>query len=124
MARSINRVELFGNVGADPELGSTSRGKKVLTLSIATTDKWKDDRGKDQEHTEWHRVVFWEGHAETVNKYVRKGNRLLVDGRLRTRTYDDKDGVTRYTTEIHASSFTLIDWNDDEKPTAKRGGRK
>jgi single-strand DNA-binding protein len=123
--RSINRVQLFGNVGNDPEVNNTSTSKPVCSLRLATTEKWKDKKGDEQERTEWHTLVFWDKDAETIGKYVRKGNRLLIDGKLRTRTWDDKDGEAQYRTEVHVTNFTLIDFNEDDKPAAKgRGGRK
>ena len=100
MARSgINKVILVGNLGQDPEVKYTAGGDAVTTLSIATSDSWKDkDTGQDQERTEWHRVVLWRRLAEIAGEYLNKGSKVYVEGQLRTRKWE-QEGQTRYTTE-------------------------
>ena len=101
MAGSVNKVILVGNVGRDPEVRQTSNGQKIVTLSLATSDTWKDKNGERQEKTEWHRVViFNQGLAEIAERYVRKGTKLYVEGALQTRKWTDNSGQEKYTTEV------------------------
>ena len=95
----VNKVILIGNVGGDPEIRRMPSGDAVANVSIATSETWKDKRGQKQERTEWHRVVFFGKLAEIVEKWVLKGSKIYVEGKLRTRKYD-KDGQTHYATEI------------------------
>jgi len=111
---SLNRVMLIGRLGADPELKYTPAGAAVLTLSIATDASWKDQEGKQQERTEWHRIVVWRKLAEIMAQYAKKGSQVYVEGRLVTRSWDDKDGVKRYITEVNANQMMLL---------GSRGGR-
>jgi single-strand DNA-binding protein len=97
---SLNKAMLIGNVGRDPEVRSTASGNKVANLSLATTEAWKDRDGERQERTEWHRVTVFGKLAEVVERWVRKGQMLYVEGQIRTRKYNDRDGVERYSTEI------------------------
>jgi len=110
MARSgINKVILVGNLGQDPEVKYTAGGDAVTTLSIATSDSWKDkDTGQDQERTEWHRVVLWRRLAEIAGEYLNKGSKVYVEGQLRTRKWE-QEGQTRYTTEIVARELQFLD---------------
>lgn len=106
---SVNKVILVGNLGADPELRSFSDGSSVCNLRIATTDTWKDKRsGEKRESTEWHRVVLYRGLAEIAGKYLRKGSQVYVEGRIRTRKWQDKNGADRYATEIEAAELTML----------------
>lgn len=105
---SLNKAMILGNVGADPELRYTAGGQAVITLSVATSDRWKDKDGNEQDRTEWHKIVVWGKQAEQCHKYVGKGKQILVEGRIQTRKYDDKDGVTRYSTEIVADRVTFL----------------
>jgi single-strand DNA-binding protein len=110
MARGINKVILIGNLGADPEIRYTPGGSAVTTVSVATSDAWKDKQsGQLQERTEWHRVVFFGRLAEIVGEYLRKGSKVFVEGALRTRKWADKNGVDRYTTEIVAGAMQMLD---------------
>ncbi|HEY6529102.1 MAG TPA: single-stranded DNA-binding protein [Cellvibrionaceae bacterium] len=110
MARGVNKVILVGNVGQDPEVRYTAGGSALASLSIATSDSWRDKQsGQMQERTEWHRVVFWARLAEIVGEYVKKGSKIYVEGRLQTRKWSDPQGVERYTTEIVASELQLLD---------------
>lgn len=107
MAEGLNRVILLGNLGADPELRSTSGGTAVLKLRLATSESYLDRNKQRQERTEWHRVVVWGRRAEALGKILTKGDRILIEGSLRTSSYDDKDGNKRYTTEVIASNIVL-----------------
>ena len=110
MARSgINKVIIVGNLGQDPEIKYTAGGAAVTTLSIATSDSWKDkDSGMDQERTEWHRVVLWRRLAEIAGEYLKKGSKVYIEGQLQTRKWE-QEGQTRYTTEIIARDMQFLD---------------
>lgn len=117
--QGINKVILVGNLGNDPETKYLPSGGAVTTISLATSESWKDKQtGEQQERTEWHRVVFFNRLAEIAGEYLRKGRKVYVEGSLRTRSWEDKDGQKRYTTEIVASDMLLIDGNrnDDSAP--------
>ena len=110
MARGINKVILIGNLGADPEQRHLPAGGAVTNLRIATSDSWKDkNTGQMQERTEWHRVVFFNRLAEIAAQYLRKGSKVYIEGALRTRKWQDKDGIERYTTEVHADEMNMLD---------------
>ena len=110
MARGINKVILVGNVGGDPEVRYMPNGNAVTTLSIATSESWKDKQtGEKQERTEWHRVVCFNRLGEIAGEYVRKGSKLYVEGGLRTRKWQDPQGQDRYTTEIVAADIQMLD---------------
>jgi single-strand DNA-binding protein len=104
----INKVILIGNVGRDPELRYTASGTAVANFSLATTRRFKDRDGNQREETEWHRCVAWARLAEIINQYAPKGKQIYVEGRLQTRQWDDKDGNTRYTTEIVIEEMKLL----------------
>ena len=103
----VNKVILMGNVGKDPEVRHMDNNLVVARFSLATNERWLKD-GNKTEHTEWHNIVMWRGLAEIAEKYVRKGTTLYIEGRLRSRSYDDKDGVKRYVTEILADTMNLV----------------
>lgn len=106
---ALNKVMLIGNVGRDPEVRFTADGSAVAGLSLATTRSWKDkNSGEKKEETEWHRVVFYGRLAEIVGDYAKKGRSIYVEGRLRTRKWEDKSGVEKYTTEIIADEMKLL----------------
>ena len=110
MAFSINRVTLVGNTGKDAEIRYTGSGAPVATFSVATTESWTDKTsGQKQERTEWHNIKAWNWLAEYCNENVKKGKRVLVEGRIQTRSYDDKDGVKKYITEIEASTVMTME---------------
>ena len=112
MSRSLNKVQLIGNLGKDPEVRSTASGTRVATLSIATGRQWKNASGEAQEKTEWHRVVLWNnrgsGLADVVERYLKKGDRVYIEGRIEYRTWEDRDGNTRYTTEIIGREMMML----------------
>lgn len=118
MAFSLNRVTLIGNLGADPELKSTPQGTQLCTVSIATTERYKDKSGEWKDSTEWHRVVFWERLAENVSKYLKKGSKIYVEGKLKNRQYE-KDGVTKYMTEVQAQNMIMLSKDGDSSPSQK-----
>ncbi|MHB1222608.1 MAG: single-stranded DNA-binding protein [Gemmatimonadaceae bacterium] len=112
MSRSLNKVMLIGNVGADPEVRSTSGGNRVATFSLATSRTWNGPNGDRQEKTEWHRCVVWNAKnsqlADIVERYVKKGDKLYVEGRIEYRQWQDKENQTRYTTEINVRELTML----------------
>ena len=124
---SINKVILIGNLGADPERRAMAGGEPVCNLRIATTEKWKDKAtGETREATEWHRVVLYRRLAEIAGEYLRKGSSVYIEGRLRTRKWQDRDGRERYTTEIEASEMKLLG-SKSERPAvtpAEQGPQK
>lgn len=122
---SLNRVIILGNLGADPELRHTQSGQAVCTLSVATTDRRKDAQGNVQEFTEWHRIVVWGNNAENCSKYLAKGRSVCVEGRLTTRSWEDKDGAKKYVTEIVAQNVQFLGGGvqvDADKRTSDRAG--
>ncbi|MDR3441528.1 MAG: single-stranded DNA-binding protein [Legionella sp.] len=110
MARGINKVILIGNVGVDPDVRYLPNGNAVTTLSLATSESWKDKTtGEKQDRTEWHRVVCFNRLGEIAGQYVRKGSKLYIEGSLRTRKWQDQQGQDKYTTEIVANDIQLLD---------------
>ena len=106
MAGSLNKVCLLGNLGRDPEIRTTQNGKKIANFSIATSERWKSADGQQQERTEWHRiVVFSDGLVGVVERYVKKGSKLYIEGQLQTRKWQDQQGQDKYTTEIVLKGF-------------------
>src|SRR5690554_513441 len=109
MSTLNNKVQLIGNLGAAPEVKTTESGKTMATLSIATTDRYKDSNGEKQENTQWHRVVAWGKTAEIAEKYLKKGSRIAIEGRLNNRSYDDKNGEKKYIPEVVATELLMLD---------------
>jgi single-strand DNA-binding protein len=105
---SINKVILIGNLGADPEMRSTPSGQPVVSLRLATNERWTGKNGEQNERTEWHRIVVWGKQAEICNEYLRKGRQVYVEGRIQTREWQDKEGQKRYTTEIVAQTVQML----------------
>lgn len=106
---SVNKTTLVGNLGADPEIRYMPDGTPTASVTIATTDTWKDKAtGEKKEKTEWHRVVFFKGLAEVVGEYLKKGSQIYVEGKLRTRKWTDKEGIDRYTTEIVCQEMQML----------------
>jgi single-strand DNA-binding protein len=110
MARGVNKVILIGNLGQDPEIRYTPSGSAVANITLATSSAWRDKQsGELQERTEWHRVIFFNRLAEIVSEYLRKGSKVFIEGSLRTRKWQDKNGTDRYTTEIIANEMQMLD---------------
>ena len=122
MARGINKVILVGNLGADPETRYMPSGSAVTNLRLATTDSWKDrETGEQQERTEWHNVAMFGRLAEIAAEYLRKGSQIYVEGRLRTRKWQDRDGNDRWTTEIVANEMQMLGGRPGSGAPASRG---
>lgn len=115
---SLNRVDIIGRLGADPEAKTIASGTAVTRLSVATSDVWTDKDGQKQERTEWHRVVIWGKLAETCAKYLQKGRLVFVSGQIQTRSWEDQDGVKRYSTEIVAKEVKFLSPQTTEKEEA------
>ena len=105
---SVNKVMIIGNLGRDPEVRYMPDGGAIANISVATTDSWKDKSGEKQERTEWHRVAFFGKLAEIAGEYLKKGSQVYVEGSLRTRKWQDKEGKERYTTEIVADRMQML----------------
>jgi single-strand DNA-binding protein len=129
---SVNKAILIGNLGADPELKYTPTQRPVCTLSLATHEVFKDKAGARQERTEWHRITVWGEQAESCSKYLSKGRSVYVEGRLQTRSWDDKDGKKRYSTDIVADRVVFLgggsragaSGGDSDDDGAGQGGRE
>lgn len=106
--RSLNKVMLLGNLGRDPEVRYTSSGKAVATFTVATSQRWRDQDGNDQERTEWHRVVAWGRLGEICGEYLSKGKQVYVEGRIQSRDWEDQDGNKRTTVEIVAGDIIML----------------
>jgi single-strand DNA-binding protein len=136
--RSLNKVMLLGNLGRDPEVRYTAAGKAVATFTLATSMRWKDQEGADQEKTEWHRIVAWGRLGEICGEYLSKGKSVFIEGRIQSREWEDKDGNRRTTVEIVATDMIMLSSGqagspgrapDDghgrtkpSQPAAKKGG--
>ncbi|MGE5749083.1 MAG: single-stranded DNA-binding protein, partial [Gemmatimonas sp.] len=132
VSRSVNKVTLIGNLGNDPEVRTTAGGGKVATFSLATSRQWNSQTGEKQEKTEWHRCVAWNGRqgsgmglADIVEKYCRKGERVYVEGSIEYGQYKDKEGQTRYTTDIKVRELMLLggrggDFDSDDSSSSAR----
>ncbi|RUM36032.1 MAG: single-stranded DNA-binding protein [Desulfobulbus sp.] len=112
----INKAILIGNLGADPELRYTQSGTPVASFTVATSRRWKDKEGQQQEETEWHKIVAWSRLAEICGEYLNKGSRVYIEGRLQTRKWQDQNGNDRYTTEIVAQEMKML------SPRGESGG--
>lgn len=116
MARSLNRVTLIGNVGDDPAITSTKNGSNIARISLATNRQWKDASGNQQERTDWHRIVFFGKLADIVQEWVRKGDKLYVDGRVEYSQVDKDDGTKAYYTDIVAENLIMLSSGDRDAP--------
>lgn len=125
---SLNKVILIGALGADPETRYAPSGDCITNIRLATSESWKDKQGQKQEETEWHRVVFFKKLAEIAGQYLKKGAPVYIEGRIKTRKWQDKDGVDQYTTEIHAHEMKMLgkrDSGSEPKPRDdKAAGQK
>ena len=108
MSRSLNKAIIIGNLGSDPEVRTTGSGTRVANLSVATSRSWTGRDGAQQEKTEWHRIVLWDKLAEIAERYLKKGDKVYVEGEIEYRSYEDKDGVTKYSTEIRAREMMML----------------
>ena len=122
--KGINKVILVGTLGKDPEVRFTAGGDAVATISVATSESWKDKQsGEKKEKTEWHRVIFWRRLAEIVGEYLKKGSAVYIEGKLQTRKWQDKSGDDRFTTEIVAHEMQMLggktQGSQPQKPTQK-----
>ena len=114
MSNSVNKVILVGRLGKDPELKYTQGGTAVVKFSLATDETWKDQSGERQQRTEWHNVVAWRKLAEICGQYLNKGKLVYIEGKLQTRSWDDKEGHKRYTTEVVADNMVMLSGKGDE----------
>jgi single-strand DNA-binding protein len=124
MSRSLNKATLIGNVGADPEIRTTGAGTRVANFRVATTRRYTDRNGQEQENTQWHSVVAWEKLAEVVERFVQKGERVFVEGEIEYRQYEAKEGGTRYVTEIRARELILLSGRAEGSAPAGGGERR
>jgi single-strand DNA-binding protein len=117
VSRSLNKIMLIGNLGQDPEIRTTSSGSRVANFSLATSRRWTGQDGQQQEKTEWHRIVVWDPRSrsgggmtlvDVVERYLKKGEKAYVEGSVEYRQYEDKDGVTKYMTEVRARELILL----------------
>ncbi|KPK80106.1 MAG: hypothetical protein AMS25_10330 [Gemmatimonas sp. SM23_52] len=108
MSRSVNKAIIIGNLGNDPEIRTTPSGTRVATMSVATNRRWVSRTGENQEETQWHRVVAWDKLAEIAEQYLKKGDRLFVEGRIQYRQWEDQNGQKRYSTEIVANDMVML----------------
>lgn len=115
----LNKVILAGNLGKDPEIRHLEGGIAVARFSLATSDFYKDKSGQRIEQTEWHNIVLWRGLAENAEKYLKKGMTIYIEGKLRSRSWDDKDGHKRYMTEIVGDTFTILSKKENNNPSNK-----
>jgi len=104
----VNKVILLGNLGRDPEVRHLDNGRAVANFSIATSETYKNKQGEKVTNTEWHNIVLWTPFAEIAEKYLKKGNQVYIEGKLTSRSYEDKDGVTKYITEVVGREMTLL----------------
>ncbi|MCX6185396.1 MAG: single-stranded DNA-binding protein [Bacteroidetes bacterium] len=103
-----NSVRLIGNLGMNPEVKETTNGKKLAKFSVATNESYRDEKGNEVKETQWHNLVVWGKQAEIVEKYLKKGSEVAIEGKLSTRNYTDKEGVKRYVTEIVVTEFLML----------------
>ncbi len=122
-SRGVNKVILVGNIGQDPETRHSAAGVAITNITLATSETWKDkNTGQPQERTEWHRVVFFNRLGEIAAEYLRKGSKIYIEGTLRTRKWQDKEGQDRYTTEIVANEMQMLDSRNSSQDSATQGG--
>jgi single-strand DNA-binding protein len=118
---SVNKVILVGNLGADAEVQETPNGVPVVTLSLATNEVFKDKDGNKNQTVEWHRVVLWRQLAKAAGQYLKKGNKIYIEGKLATRSWEDNDGTKRKSTEIVADAMTMLDGPGEEQEVPPEG---
>jgi single-strand DNA-binding protein len=127
VSRSLNKAMIIGNLGSDPEIRTTGSGTRVANFSVATSRSWTGRDGAQQEKTEWHRIVAWDKLADIAERFLKKGDRLYVEGEIEYRSYEDKDGVTKYSTEIRAREMVMLggsrESGGDYTPSPERSSR-
>ena len=121
---SLNKVQLIGRLGKDPEIKYTNDNVPVAKFSLATTEIYKDKSGQKQENTEWHNIVCWRSLAEIAEKYLTKGKQVYIEGKIKSRSWDDKDGVKRYITEIVADNFIMLDKRESSEQHTESSTQK
>jgi len=120
---SVNKAILIGNLGSDPEVRYTPSGTPVASFNIATNEKWTDkSSGEKKERTEWHKIVAWGRLGEICGEYLSKGKQIYIEGRIQTRSWDDRDGIKRYTTEIVAQNMTMLGGRGEGRPQSNFNG--
>lgn len=128
MAKGINKAIIIGNLGDDPEVRYMPNGDAVANLSVATSESWKDQQGKPQERTEWHKVTMYRKLAEIAGQYLRKGAQVYIEGKMQTRKWQDQQGNDRYTTEVIADKLQMLGGgnssNQDKPSRAPQGGQQ
>jgi single-strand DNA-binding protein len=117
----MNKAQVIGNLGSDPEVRYTPKGTPVATFSVATTERWKGQDGQQQEHTEWHRIVVWRKLAEICGEYLKKGSKVYIEGKMQTRKWQDQQGNDRYTTEIIGSLMEMLSGQHNNAPENNPG---
>jgi single-strand DNA-binding protein len=120
--RGINKVTLLGRLGKDPETQFLESGTSLSRFTLATNDRYKDKTGNWVDQTEWHNVVVWRGLAEIAEKYLKKGSLVYIEGKIRTRSWDDKDGTKKYSTEIVADNLIMLDRKEEGDQGSQGGG--
>jgi single-strand DNA-binding protein len=123
MAKGLNKVMLIGRLGKDPDCNFTGSGTAVCKFSVATSDEWTDKQGEKQEKTEWHKIVAWGKLGEICGNYLKKGSQVYIEGKIVTRSWE-KDGITRYTTEIVASDMQMLDSKKQENNSGSVPGEE
>jgi single-strand DNA-binding protein len=119
MANGVNKVILIGNLGKDPEIARLESGVKKAVFSLATTEVYRNKEGEKISHTEWHNIVLWRGLAEVAENYLKKGNTVFIEGRIRKREYEDKDGIKRSVTDIIGDNMTML--STGQRPPVEPG---
>ena len=123
--RGVNKVILVGNLGADPEVRYSTTGTAIANFRIATSETWSDANGEDQEHTEWHSIVAWRKLGEICGEFLKKGKQVFIEGRLQNRSWEDKEGNKRWTTEVVAANLVMLGGPGDQSgrmPEDQTGG--
>lgn len=118
----VNKVILLGNLGKDPEVRHLEGGVTVANFPLATSETYKDKQGNRQEKTEWHNIVLWRGLADVAEKYLKKGSQIYLEGRLQTRKWEDKEGHSRYTTEVVGDNFVMLNRKSSEESSSTNSG--
>ena len=116
MAGSLNKVILIGNLGADPEIKEMPDGTKMAKFSMATTERYTNKAGEKIANTEWHNIVLWRGIAEVAEKYLRKGDSVCIEGKLKNRSWEDENGIKKYATDIQGDNMTMLGSKRDSNP--------